>query len=65
MTPLARPRVAVSAPASRHGTTGRFRLLADSVREHQRAAEQSGRPLSERDRALHERLRQLESSLPF
>jgi hypothetical protein len=64
VSPTRTPRVAVAAPASRHGTTSRFRLLADAVEEHRRAVAESGRPLRDRDSALYERLEALERSLP-
>jgi hypothetical protein len=64
VSPTRTPRVAVAAPASRHGTTSRFRLLADAVKEHQRSVTEAARPLRDRDRALYERLEQLERSLP-
>jgi hypothetical protein len=59
------PRVALHWPASRHGNLSRFRLLADVVRDHQRAALAAGAEPRPRDSALYERLAKLEQSLPL
>jgi hypothetical protein len=64
MSPRPHPRIARHAPASRHGTLSRFRLLAEAVEEHRRAATDRGGILS-RDRALYDRLIELERSLPI
>jgi hypothetical protein len=58
------PRIARHAPASRHGTLSRFRLLAETVEAHRRASLERGGILS-RDQALYERLAELERSLPI
>jgi hypothetical protein len=64
MSPRPHPRIARHAPASRHGTLSRFRLLAEAVEAHQRASAERGGILS-RDQALYDRLAELERSLPI
>ena len=50
---------------NRHGNTTRFLTLSDAVRDHERAAAQSGRPLRERDRVLYETVERLRRSIPI
>lgn len=64
MSPPPHPKIARHAPASRHGTLSRFRLLADAVEAHRRASGERGGILS-RDQALYERLAELERSIPI
>jgi hypothetical protein len=64
VSPRPHPRIARHAPASRHGTLSRFRLLAGAVEEHRRGATDRGGILS-RDQALYDRLAELERSLPI
>ena len=64
MSPRPHPRIARHAPASRHGTLSRFRLLAEAVEAHRRASGERGGILS-RDQALYDRLDELERSLPI
>jgi hypothetical protein len=63
VSPRPHPRIARHAPASRHGTLSRFRLLSDAVEAHRRASADRGGILA-RDRELYDRLAELESSLP-
>jgi hypothetical protein len=64
VSPRPHPRIARHAPASRHGTLSRFRLLAEAVEAHRSASGARGGILS-RDQALYERLAELEQSLPI
>ena len=64
MSPRPHPRIARHAPASRHGTLSRFRLLAEAVEAHRRASGERGGILS-RDKALYDLLDELEQSLPI
>ena len=64
MSPRPHPRIARHAPASRHGTLSRFRLLAEAVEVHRRESAERGGILS-RDQDLYDRLDQLERSLPI
>ncbi|MDP9228418.1 MAG: hypothetical protein M3M99_05120 [Actinomycetota bacterium] len=59
------PKIALHSPASRHGNTSRLRLLADAVREHERAAAEAGFAPRQRDEELYRRLRGIEGSLPL
>jgi hypothetical protein len=64
VSPPPHPKIARHAPASRHGTLSRFRLLAEAVEAHRRASAERGGILS-RDRGLYDRLAELEQSLPI
>jgi hypothetical protein len=64
VSPRPHPRIARHAPASRHGTLSRFRLLAEAVETHQSATRERGGILS-RDQELYDRLAELERSLPI
>jgi hypothetical protein len=50
---------------NRHGNLTRFLKLSDAVREHEKAANESDRPLRERDRALYETVERLRRSIPI
>lgn len=57
------PRVALNAPASRHGTLTRLQALSEAVRKHQRATKGRSVPKRPADHALYSRLAEIESSL--